>query len=68
MARKDPIAHLGRHEQVPPSLVREIAALGPQGVEQLVALVGDRERWTAQPGRWWARSRCSRSSAAGPTP
>lgn len=49
MARKDPIAHLGRHDLPPPRLVKEILGLGPPGLETLVAMASDRTRWEEEP-------------------
>ena len=47
MARKDPIAHLGRHLKPTDRLIAEVIALGPRGLDRLAAMVADRERWQA---------------------
>lgn len=43
MARKDPIAHLGRHpDSLPTKLVEEILALGEPGIDRLLEIAADR--------------------------
>lgn len=48
MARKDPVAHLGRHREHPRKLIEEIVALGKPVVPRLLALVTDPSAWAPE--------------------